>query len=46
VSIPSSEIILHAYPQSPVAEKIRVALGIKGLAWRSVEILRLPQSQT
>jgi len=38
----SSEIILHNYPQSPVAEKVRVALGIKGLAWRSVEIPRLP----
>ena len=38
----ASEIILHAYPQSPVAEKVRVALGIKGLSWRSVEIPRLP----
>lgn len=38
----SSEIILHNYPQSPVAEKVRVALGIKGLDWRSVEIPRLP----
>ena len=37
----SSEIIFHAYPQSPVAEKVRVAFGIKGLAWRSVEIPRL-----
>ncbi len=37
----ASEIILHNYPQSPVAEKARVALGIKGLAWRSVEIPRL-----
>ena len=35
------EIILHNYPQSPVAEKARVALGMKGLAWRSVEIPRL-----
>jgi len=42
VSNPNSEIILHAYPQSPVAEKVRVAFGIKGLAWRSVEIPRLP----
>ncbi|MFY0615607.1 MAG: glutathione S-transferase family protein [Hyphomicrobiaceae bacterium] len=39
---PASEIILHNYPQSPVAEKARVALGIKGLAWRNVEIPRLP----
>ncbi|MEP4197907.1 MAG: glutathione S-transferase family protein [Aliishimia sp.] len=37
----SSEIILHNYPQSPVAEKARIAFGIKGLAWRSVEIPRL-----
>ncbi|MGY3437395.1 MULTISPECIES: glutathione S-transferase family protein [unclassified Marinovum] len=42
MSHPSLEIILHAYPQSPVAEKVRVAFGIKGLAWRSVEIPRLP----
>lgn len=38
----STEIILHNYPQSPVAEKVRVALGTKGLAWRDVEIPRLP----
>lgn len=37
-----SEIILHHYPQSPVTEKVRVALGIKGLAWRSVTIPRIP----
>ncbi len=37
-----SEIILHNYPQSPVAEKVRVALGIKQAAWRSVEIPRIP----
>jgi glutathione S-transferase len=36
------EVILHNYPQSPVAEKVRVALGIKGLSWRDVEIPRLP----
>ncbi|MGI9479474.1 MAG: glutathione S-transferase family protein [Hyphomicrobiaceae bacterium] len=42
MSDPTSEIILHNYPQSPVAEKARVALGIKGLAWRNVEIPRLP----
>ena len=35
-------IILHHYPQSPVSEKVRVVLGMKGLAWRSVEIPRLP----
>lgn len=37
-----SEIILHQYPASPVAEKIRVAFGIKNLSWRSVEIPRIP----
>jgi glutathione S-transferase len=36
------DIILHHYPQSPVSEKVRVALGIKQLAWRSVEIPRVP----
>ena len=36
------EVILHHYPQSPVSEKVRVALGIKGLDWRSVTIPRLP----
>lgn len=42
MSDPAADIIFHAYPQSPVAEKVRVVLGIKGLAWRSVEIPRLP----
>jgi glutathione S-transferase len=37
-----NRIILHHYPQSPVAEKVRVGLGIKGLAWTSVEIPRIP----
>jgi len=37
-----SQIILHHYPASPVSEKVRVALGIKHLAWRSVEIPRVP----
>jgi glutathione S-transferase len=31
-----SEIILHHYPNSPFAEIIRLTLGLKGLAWRSV----------
>lgn len=31
-----NEIILHHYPLSPFAEKVRVAFGIKALAWRSV----------
>ncbi len=38
----SDSIILHNYPQSPVAEKIRVGLGIKGVNWFDVEIPRLP----
>lgn len=37
-----TQIILHHYPQSPVSEKVRVGLGIKRLAWRAVEIPRLP----
>ena len=37
-----SEIILHHYPQSPVAEKVRIALGVKKLPWRSVIIPRIP----
>ncbi|MCZ6823451.1 MAG: glutathione S-transferase family protein [Deltaproteobacteria bacterium] len=32
------EIILHHYDMSPYAEKVRLALGLKGLAWRSVQI--------
>jgi glutathione S-transferase len=35
------EIILHHFTGSPFAEKVRVALGIKGLAWRSVLIPRI-----
>ncbi len=37
-----SELILHHYPPSPLSEKIRVALGLKGLSWKSVEIPRVP----
>jgi glutathione S-transferase len=37
-----SEIILHNYPQSPIAERVRVGLGLKGLSWNWVEIPRLP----
>jgi glutathione S-transferase len=33
-----SEIILHHYPTSPFSEKVRVAFGIKGVAWSSVTI--------
>jgi glutathione S-transferase len=31
-----NEIILHHYETSPFSEKVRLMLGIKGLAWRSV----------
>jgi glutathione S-transferase len=36
------DIILHHYPQSPVSEKVRAVLGMKGIAWRSVTIPRVP----
>ena len=32
------DLILHHFDASPFAEKVRVALGIKGLAWDSVQI--------
>jgi glutathione S-transferase len=31
-------IILHHYYISPYSEKVRLGLGLKGLAWASVEI--------
>jgi glutathione S-transferase len=33
-----AQIILHHYGLSPYSEKARLALGLKGLSWRSVEI--------
>ena len=33
-----SDLVLHHYPASPYAEKIRVMLGFKGVAWKSVII--------
>jgi glutathione S-transferase len=33
-----ADLILHHYPTSPFAEKVRVALGVKQLAWKSVII--------
>ncbi|MDH3378163.1 MAG: glutathione S-transferase family protein [Gammaproteobacteria bacterium] len=36
------DIILHHYPQSPISEKVRVVFGLKKLAWRSVQIPRIP----
>ena len=38
-----TEFILHHYPLSPYAEKIRTGFGIKRLAWRSVEHNRMPE---
>jgi glutathione S-transferase len=32
------QIILHHYPMSPFAEKVRLILGFKGLHWSSVHI--------
>lgn len=37
-----SELILHHYPFSTFSEKVRAALGYKGLDWRSVEIAGMP----
>ena len=36
------EVLFHNYPQSPVAEKVRVVFGIKAIAWQDVTIPRLP----
>ena len=33
-----TEPVLHHYPVSPFAEKVRAMLGYKGLAWKSVQI--------
>ena len=39
-----SEIILHHYPESPFAEKIRLILGFKRLSYRSVVVpMMLPK---
>jgi glutathione S-transferase len=35
------DLILHHYPTSPFAEKIRLILGYKRLAWKSVVIPRI-----
>ncbi|OAA60338.1 Thioredoxin-like fold protein [Niveomyces insectorum RCEF 264] len=32
-----ADIILHQFDASPFAEKLRLALGLKGLAWRAVD---------
>jgi glutathione S-transferase len=36
-----SDLILHHYPTSPFAEKMRTVLGYKKLAWKSVIIPRI-----
>ncbi|HYM32196.1 MAG TPA: glutathione S-transferase family protein [Candidatus Cybelea sp.] len=36
-----ADIILHHYETSPYSEKVRLALGLKGLAWKSVQIPRI-----
>jgi glutathione S-transferase len=33
-----ADLVLHHFDWSPYGEKVRVLLGIKGLAWRSVQI--------
>jgi glutathione S-transferase len=33
-----TDIILLHYEVSPYSEKVRIGLGLKGLAWGSVEI--------
>ena len=33
-----TDIILHHYETSPYSEKVRLGLGLKGLAWASVEV--------
>ena len=36
------KLALHHYASSPFAEKVRLALGLKGLAWGSVEVAPQP----
>ncbi len=37
-----TDIILHHYDLSPFSEKIRLALGFKGLPWKSVKVDAVP----
>lgn len=39
--VAETSIILHHYPRSPFAEKIRIAFGIKGAHWGAVEQPRM-----
>lgn len=34
----ADDLIFHHYPNSPFSEKVRVAFGLKQLAWKSVEV--------
>ena len=36
-----NDLILHHYDSSPFAEKVRLMLGYKGLAWTSVKVPRI-----
>jgi len=36
-----SDLILHHYPSSPFSEKVRLVLGYKNLAWKSVVVPRI-----
>ena len=36
-----TSVILHHFDQSPFSEKIRIILGLKQIAWRSVRISRI-----
>lgn len=39
-----SDLVLHHFPSSPFSEKVRLVLGYKQLAWRSVEVpIMLPK---
>jgi glutathione S-transferase len=39
--VAAPDLIFHHYPRSPFAEKVRVAFGLKGLRWHSVEQPRM-----
>jgi glutathione S-transferase len=34
--VTATDLVLHHYPRSPFAEKVRIAFGLKGLHWHSV----------
>ena len=36
-----TDLILHHYPESPFSEKVRLILGYKNLAWKSVHVPRI-----